>query len=240
MGRRCHDQRLAKGPDAAAGHQLQRALAARARSLEEREVAALVLGLGRDRRDEPWRLLALHAQHQPALRLERGPGHAARRRPGERVRQAPALGRGRARGRHRLGFADPVRRRCGVLAGTHGRDHAGGYRCRCGAPADPRALRFIARHGPGQIERPHVPHGASGRQQRPDLGGDGGRRRDGFEARGREARRQRCASDDESLRECAHPRSGFAAPPRGGTASGRAKPDPRRSRDDCKTARSRS
>ena len=26
-----------------------------------------------------------------------------------------------------------------------------------------------------------------------------------------------------------HPRSGFAAPPQGGTASGRAKPDPRRS-----------
>ena len=33
-----------------------------------REAAALVLGLGRDRRDEQGRLLAVHAEHQPAVR----------------------------------------------------------------------------------------------------------------------------------------------------------------------------
>src|SRR5256885_4083185 len=37
-------------------------------------------GLGRDRGDEPDRLLALHAQHQPAVRPVRITGHAAGRR----------------------------------------------------------------------------------------------------------------------------------------------------------------
>ena len=45
-----------------------------------------------------------------------------------------------------------------AFAGADRRDHAARCRCRCGAPADPRALRPVAGHRPGQAERPHVPH----------------------------------------------------------------------------------
>ncbi len=58
VGRRRVGQRLAEGPHAAARHQLQRAVAARTRSHEDGPPAALVLGLGRDRRHEQGRLLA--------------------------------------------------------------------------------------------------------------------------------------------------------------------------------------
>ncbi len=40
-------------------------------------LAESLLGLGRDRRDEQGRLLAVHAEHQPALRPERSARHAA-------------------------------------------------------------------------------------------------------------------------------------------------------------------
>ncbi len=47
-----HRQRLAEGPDAAAGHQLQRAQPEGAGRQQDRHAAAQLLGLGRDRRDE--------------------------------------------------------------------------------------------------------------------------------------------------------------------------------------------
>ena len=57
-----------------------------------REAAALVLGLGRDRRDEQGRLLAVHAQHQPAVRPVRGAGHAARAGAATRCSRATSAG----------------------------------------------------------------------------------------------------------------------------------------------------
>ena len=62
---------------------------------------------------------ALHPQHQPAVRPERGAGHAAGRGPAAGVCPPPALGRGRARRGAGLGPADPVRRPGGLLAGAH-------------------------------------------------------------------------------------------------------------------------
>ena len=92
MGCRRDDRRLAEGPDAAAGHRLQRALAARARGGEDGAAAALVLGVGRDRRDEQGRLLAVHAEHQSAVWLVRVARHAARRRARQRVRAPRSAG----------------------------------------------------------------------------------------------------------------------------------------------------
>jgi hypothetical protein len=50
LGRRRGGQRFAEGPDAAAGHQLQCAVAEGDRSEQGREAAEIVLGLGRNRR----------------------------------------------------------------------------------------------------------------------------------------------------------------------------------------------
>ena len=50
------------------GLSLQRDRRQGARGEQDGEAAARLLGLGRDRRDEQDRLLALHAEHQPALR----------------------------------------------------------------------------------------------------------------------------------------------------------------------------
>ena len=47
---------------------------------QDGEAAALLLGLGRDARDERQRLFPVHAGHQSALRLARGAGHAAARK----------------------------------------------------------------------------------------------------------------------------------------------------------------
>ena len=188
MGRRRHRQRLAEGPDAAAGHQLQRRLAARARGVEDGEAAARLLGLGRDRRDEQdgyWPYTPntnlLYGLHE-ALDMLLGEG------PGQRLRAPPALGRRRARRGRRLGPADPVRRPGALLAGADRRDHAGraSMPTRC-ARLILRALRPVARHRPGQGQGPHVPHRPPRRQQRPDAAGDAGRLRDGPEARRRAA-----------------------------------------------------
>ena len=184
VGHRRHDRRLAEGPDAAARHRLQRDLAARARGGEDGDAAARVLGLGRDRRHERRRLLAVDAEHQPALRPQRVARHAARRGPRQRVRAPPALGRRRARRRQRVGPADPVRRSGVLLAGADRRDDAGRRRCRRGAPPDPRALRPLARHRPRQGQGPHVPDRPPRRQQRPDAARRAGRLRDGPEAGG--------------------------------------------------------
>ena len=66
---------------------------------QEREAAALVLGLDADHRRQRGRLLALHAGHEPALRAARGDRDAARGGPGERLRppRPPRRGHPRAR-----------------------------------------------------------------------------------------------------------------------------------------------
>ena len=93
MGRRRHRLRLAKRSDAAAGHQLQRDLAESHRPPASRRSCRAASGPGRDRRDEQDRLLAVHAEHQPALRTVRSARHDPRRRARQRVRPPRASGR---------------------------------------------------------------------------------------------------------------------------------------------------
>ena len=94
VGRRRHRSAGSqKRPDAAARASAStRCRRERSRPRKTREAAALVLGLGRDRRDEQGRLLAVHAQHQPAVRPERSARHAARARPGRRCSRATSAG----------------------------------------------------------------------------------------------------------------------------------------------------
>src|SRR4030095_13571180 len=82
--------RLAEGADAAAGDQLQSALAQGAGGEPYCEAAEVVLGLGRNRDDEQDRLLAVHAEHQSALWPGGIDRDAARGRAAERVRATPA------------------------------------------------------------------------------------------------------------------------------------------------------
>jgi alanine-glyoxylate transaminase / serine-glyoxylate transaminase / serine-pyruvate transaminase len=70
-------------------------------------------------------LLALHAQHQPAVRAARGAGHAAVEGLDAVFARHPAGPRACARGA-RLGPADPVRRPGGLLAGADRRRHPEG------------------------------------------------------------------------------------------------------------------
>ena len=183
MGRRRVGQRLAEGPDAAARDQLQRALAEGAGGQQDGDLAEGLLGLGRDRRDEQGRLLALDAEHQPAVRALRSARHDPRAGPRHRLRAAPALGRRRAQRGARLGPADPVRRPGRLLAGADRRRHAGRRRRRRDPQADPRSLRPVARHRPRQGARPDVPDRPPRRLQRPHPDGRARRRRDGPEAR---------------------------------------------------------
>ena len=80
-----------------------------ARREQAGEAAALLLGLGRDARDEPAGLLPVHAGDQPALRPARGARDAARRGAdhvfARHERHAEATRRAVAR----LGARDPVR-----------------------------------------------------------------------------------------------------------------------------------
>jgi alanine-glyoxylate transaminase/serine-glyoxylate transaminase/serine-pyruvate transaminase len=71
LGHRRHHRRFAEGPHAAAGAGLQRRLAEGDRGLEDGEAAQVLLRLGRDPGDEPGRLLAIDAEHEPALRPAR-------------------------------------------------------------------------------------------------------------------------------------------------------------------------
>ena len=175
------------------------------------QAAALVLGLGRDRRDEQGRLLAVHAEHQPAVWLVRVARHAARRRARRRVRAPPALG------------AKACAPRC----------DAWGLPIQCAdasvyspvltgvitpAGVDADAVRQLIHErfdlslgtGPRQAEGPHVPHRPPGRQQRPHAAGDASRCRDGAAACGREARRQRRAGGDGALRQACRTGDGEA------------------------------
>ena len=167
---------------------------------QDGDAAERLLGLGRDRRDEQGRLLALHAEHQPAVRPARSARHAARTGPRAVFARHQRWAEGVRAGGARLGPADPVRRPGRPLAGADRRGHAGGRRCRRAAPADPRPLRPLAGHRPRQAEGPHVPHRPPGRLQRPDADGRAGGRRDGPQAGRRAARRQRRAGGDGVLR----------------------------------------
>ena len=71
--------------------------------VEDREVAALLLGVGRDARRERQRLLSDDARDEPAVRPARSAAHAGRGRSAGRVRAASPAGRGDARGRARPG-----------------------------------------------------------------------------------------------------------------------------------------
>ena len=124
VGRRRRHGRLAEGPDDAARHLLQRLVAQGDRGEQGGDAAQGLLGLGRDRRDEQGRLLAVDAEHESALRLVGGARHAPRPGAGGGVRPPPALGRGGARRGPGLGPADPVRRRGRPFAGAHGSRHA--------------------------------------------------------------------------------------------------------------------
>ena len=110
VGRRRHGRRIAEGADAAAGPVVQCDRREGAGGGEDREAAALVLGLERDARDQPRRILPLHAGDQPALRARCGARHAVRRRARAGVRAPRPAGRGHAAGGRRLGARDPVRR----------------------------------------------------------------------------------------------------------------------------------
>ena len=131
VGRRRRHGRLAEGPDDAARHLLQRLVAQGDRGEQGGDAAQGLLGLGRDRRDEQGRLLAVDAEHQPALCAVGGARHDPRPGAGRGVRPPPALGRGGARRGPRLGPADPVRRRERAFAGADRRDHARRRRRRC-------------------------------------------------------------------------------------------------------------
>jgi hypothetical protein len=75
--------------------------------------AAFVLGLGRDRGNERGRLLALHAEHEPAVRAERSTRHAAPARTASGFRAPPALGQRRAAPQCRRGAcSSSARIRC--------------------------------------------------------------------------------------------------------------------------------
>ena len=103
VGRRRHGRRLAEGPDAAGRARLQRDLREGAARVGVGAAAALLLGLGADRRGQPHRLLALHVGDEPALRPARGARDAARGGARERVRAPRPPRRRHARGRRAPG-----------------------------------------------------------------------------------------------------------------------------------------
>ena len=201
MGRRRHDQRLAEGPDAAAGHQLQRAVAA---ALEASKTAKLPRSfwawdeIVEMNKDGYW-------PYTPNTNLLYGLSEALDMLLGEGLDQVFARHQRWAAGVRAAVDAWGLPIQCAdpavyspVLTGVI---TPAGRRCRRAAPPDPRALRPLARHRPGQAQGPHVPHRPPRRQQRPDADGDAGRLRDGPEARRRQARRQRRAGGDGLLRQ---------------------------------------
>ena len=119
VGRRRHGRRLAEGPDAAAGAVVQRARREGARRREEFEAAEVVLGLGRDDRQQQDRLLPLHARDQHALRARRSDRHAARGGPGERVRAARPPRRGDAARGARVGPGNSLQGAAALFVVAH-------------------------------------------------------------------------------------------------------------------------
>jgi alanine-glyoxylate transaminase/serine-glyoxylate transaminase/serine-pyruvate transaminase len=93
----------------------------------------------------------------------------------------------------RVGTRSPVRRSRCVLAGTDGCDDAGRHRRGRSAQDDLRTLRYVTRHGPRQIEGPHVPYRPSWRLQRSHVDGDARWCRDGPQACRRATRCKRTA-----------------------------------------------
>ena len=88
VGRRRHHRRRPEGPDAAAGHVVQRGERQGDRRVEEFEAREVVLVVGGHAQRQQERLLPLHAGDQHAPGPRRRDRHAARGRPRERVRAA--------------------------------------------------------------------------------------------------------------------------------------------------------
>ena len=92
---------------------------------EECEAAEIVLGLGRDDRQQQDRLLPLHARDQHALRARRSDRHAARGRARERVRAPRPPRRGDAARREGVGPGDPLQGAAALFIVAHRADDAG-------------------------------------------------------------------------------------------------------------------
>ncbi len=94
VGRRRHGGRLAKGPDAAARPQLQRARRQGAGCGQDRAASQVLLGLGADAGRQCQMRLPLHARHESALRPARSAPHVGGRRARSGVRPARPARRG--------------------------------------------------------------------------------------------------------------------------------------------------
>lgn len=129
-------------PDFAARHNLQSLVAARDPDLANGNACPALLRLGRDRRDEPARLLAAH----PSTELLYGPAEGIDVLMEDVLAAYLALHQRSGVGL-RAGAADPVCRRPALLSGPDRSDSSRRRGCRCGQQADPAGNRRWLRDG---------------------------------------------------------------------------------------------
>ncbi len=221
MARRRHRRRIAEGADAAAGAVVQRGQRQGARGGEDREAAAVVLGLERDDRDQPERATS-RTRRRPICSTgsPRRSTCCSPKGSTSVFARHDRLAEATRRAVRRLGARDPVRRPCAVQLHADRRDDARGPQRRRLPQGRPRTLRHVARPGPGQ-----------GRGE--DLSHRNASRRHAGSARCAEKPSQASRASPRRAACCAGWRATARAPPRAPSAAGA------RSADRAAAARAR-